>query len=199
MNRPPPKGGGFGLRLKSLVSAKADRMAPAKAGSRRRGTPLRWFTPFSFHAKVIVAIMVLILDIRLYDLVRHVAATYAKVASRPKMLTPKLLAKFWEFLEKLVGSLSFQTLYHPADCNLRWNGYHQMDVIFRNMTFQDRYLHCFTKLAYDIPNPSRYLLNESWTSILHDPNEVKMDFKEGVRPPPVLLHRKSLSQGARTC
>ena len=80
VNAPPPKGGGFVLRLKSAIPAKAG-LSPADAGLSGRGL-------LPFYTENIVRVVDLLFDIGLDHIIRDVTAAATEISSRPQVAPP---------------------------------------------------------------------------------------------------------------
>ena len=91
MNTPPPKGGGFVLRLKSAIPAKAG-LFPANAVSSVGGI-------IPFYAKNIVRFMMLLLYVRLDYIIRYVTAAATEISSRPQMAPPIRLTQMGKLMQ----------------------------------------------------------------------------------------------------
>ena len=91
--RPPPQGGGFGLRLKAGLG-------------RPKGQLANWLDDFEV---VVGNLGLLILNIFLPHLVRHIAARGHPIAPTPEMLTPIPFAKRLIFRQQFVRALAFET------------------------------------------------------------------------------------------
>src|SRR5271168_895385 len=104
--RPPPKGGGFGLRLKAGLVGRKGRLL--------------------HNIEVIIRnLRFLILNVLLSYLVSDVAAGSDPIAPTPEMLTPIALAKRFILRQKLVGTLPLQVLHSPRHRHMRrypWSG-----------------------------------------------------------------------------
>lgn len=118
MNDHRLEGGGFGGRLKPAISAQAE-PAPAEAGSRRRGLPVRGSLPFNGEGRIVV--MTLVLDVRLDDLIGDVAAAAAKIAARPPVPSPVALPDRRKLPQQEIGAFPLEALDQPADRHLGWD------------------------------------------------------------------------------
>ena len=86
-------------------------------------------------------------------IIGHIAATTAKVASRPDVAPPELLPQMRILVQQLVGRLPLQALQKPTDRNPRWYRHKQVCMIFRYMPLENRYIVRTTYLPDHIPNP----------------------------------------------
>jgi hypothetical protein len=75
--------------------------------------------------------------VRFDDLVGNVAATAAKGASRPHIATPKVLPPLGKFGQQTLGASALHPLDQAAAGDVRWDGYHHVAMIRRDMSLQE--------------------------------------------------------------
>ena len=132
--------------------------------------------------------MALIGNILRNHLIGHVPATATKVAPRPQMPPPELLLQMGELAQQLVGRLPFQPLDQPTDRHLRGNRHEQMQMSFGHVAFHDRYFMLSADLANQIAHPQGHFARQRWPAIFRGPDQMQVDFKDGVGTAPLLFH-----------
>jgi len=118
MNDHRLEGGGFGGRLKPVISAQAEPV-PAEPGLSRRGLPIRGSLPFNGEGRIVV--MTWVLDVRLDDLIGNVATAAAKIAARPYVPSSVALPNRRKLPQQEIGAFSLEVLDQPADRDLGWD------------------------------------------------------------------------------
>lgn len=126
-------------------------------------------------------------------IVGHVAATAAKVASRPDVPSPKFLPQMRKFVQQLVGRLPLQALQKSADRNLRRYRHEQVNMVLRHMPLENRNIMMTTDLPDQIPNPCPNFARQHPTPILRNPDQMQMNLVHSVRAMPIVFHAPNLA------
>ena len=127
-------------------------------------------------------------DVRLDDVVRHVATTAAKVAACPHVAAPKLAAQLRKLREQAIGTLALHPLDQATDGDLRWDGDHDMDMIRGDMALQDIDSSLLALFPDDGTDPLRDLTAQRFVAILGDPDNMQMNAEGRVRPMAIVTH-----------
>src|ERR1044071_202328 len=94
---------------------------------------------FALDFEICIHIVTLVLDVFFDNFIRDVATAHTKVAPRPQVPSPELLAQVRELLHQFVGALPFQHLHQTRNGHPRRHRDEQMDMILRDVSFHDRH------------------------------------------------------------
>ena len=121
--------------------------------------------------------MRLLRNVRFDDLVGDVAAAPAEGASCPDMAPPKPLPQVRKLGEQAIGAFPFHPLDQATDGAMRRDGYHDMDMVCRDMSFENVHPGLLTFLTDDGTDPFCDLTTQHFMAILGDPDDMKVDGK----------------------
>ena len=137
--------------------------------------------------------MTLLLDVLLDHFICHVPAAATKVPSRPDVSAPELLTKMRKLLQQLEGCLPFQPLHESGDRYLRWNADEQMDMVARDVTFDNCYLVSATYLTDQLSHSQPDFARQDGAAVFGSPDYVQMNFKDRMRAVSVIFHGATLA------
>ena len=143
--------------------------------------------------------MALFFDVLLDGFVRDVAATDTKVAARPQVTPPEFLSQMWKLLHQFVGTLPLQHLEQPTDGQARRHAHEQMDVIARDVPFDDRHFMSAADFSYQFSDSRADFSAHHGFAILCNPNNMQMDAKDCMRAVPIFCHAAQSITERKTC
>ena len=164
---------------------------PKRAVASRNGLKL---LILSFNSKIsIIPLMILILDILHHYFIRHIPTTTTEVPPCPDMSAPKLLAQMGKFLQQFVCRLSLQPLHQSANRYLRRNRHKQMNMIFGNMPFENRYLVLLTNLTDQLSHSQSHFSTQGFATVLSHPHQVQVYLENRMSASTIVFHAQNLS------
>ena len=177
VNTPPPKGGGFRLRL--------------KAGSVRPAAD-------SGNGKIVVRLRRrLVLDVFRPDLIGDVAAARNPISPRPQVLAPVALAQYPELAQQFVRTPPLQMLYHTRHRQARRDRYKQMNVVAIDRAGVNHHLMCPRRLPQKFPALLSHVATQHLVSVLRHPHQVVFSVPDRMAAALVRLHLRSLHRKCR--
>ena len=132
--------------------------------------------------------MRLLRNVRFDDLVSDIAAAAAEVAPRPDMAAPKALPHMRKFGQQTIGAFAFYPLDQATDGNMRRDGDHDMDMIWRDMPLQDIDARLPTFFPYNRPHPLSDLTAQDLVAIFGDPHDMEVDGKRRMGAMAIVTH-----------
>jgi hypothetical protein len=177
VNTPPPKGGGFELRL--------------KAGSVRHSADLG-------HVEVVIRLWwLLVLDVLNPYFVGHVSAARNPVAPAPEVLAPIPFAQDPEFAQQFVRTAPLQILHGARHRQTGRDGQQHMHVVAIDRSGVNDHLMRGCRLTQQFPAPHPDISPEDWVAILRHPHQVVLAVPNSVAAPLVRFHPAILAWNRR--
>jgi hypothetical protein len=104
------------------------------------------------------------------------------------MAPPKSLPEVREFRQQALGACAFHGRDQPAEGDLGWERDHDMDMIRRDMAWQDIDPKAATLLPHHRPDAFRYFAAQGLVTVLGDPDDMEVDRKGGMGAMAVVTH-----------
>src|SRR5271166_4753333 len=173
-------------RLKAVASGyglKPDWVGP-------KGRLASW--PDDFEV-VVGNLGLLILNILLPHLVRHVAARGNPIAPTPEMLTPIPFARRLIFRQKFVGALAFEILHRPRHRQMRRYPYQHMHVVAIDRSSVDGHLVRPRDFPQQLPRPLPDISTQRRKPVLRYPHHMILAVPDRVTSGLRILHTRSVA------
>src|SRR5271166_3777771 len=173
-------------RLKAVASGyglKPDWVGPG-------GRLANWLDDFEV---VVGNLRLLILNIFLPHLVRHVATRGHPIAPSPQMLTPIPFAKRLIFRQQFVRALAFQILHRPKHRQMRRYPYQHMHMVAIDRSSVDRHLMRPRDFTQQLPRPLPDIAAQHRKPVLCYPHDRILAVPDRVTSGLRILHTRSVA------
>jgi len=136
--------------------------------------------------------LTLLLDVLDDYLVSDIPRTGHKISSRPHVPSPKHPAQTLVFHHHFARGLSLEPLHQLAHRDVGRDRDKNMDVIRRNVPFDDFDILPLANFSDQFPGSRSYVADQNWLAVFRDPDKVILQIVNGMARFAILFHTASI-------
>jgi hypothetical protein len=139
-----------------------------------------------------VGFLALELDILHDNFVSHITRTGRKVSTCPDVPAPECPAERLELGKHLPRTLALDALHEPTDGQVRRNRYEDVNMVLRNMPFQNLHILGTTYLPYQFSGTLGRFTAQNTFAIFRNPHEMIFQIVGGMAGLAIMLHAQNI-------
>ena len=143
---------------------------------------------------VVLGLDILLLNVLLDHLIRHVPTRGHEVPTSPEMPAPELLPQRPKILEETMRRLALDGLHHLARSQSRRHADQEVNMIGPHVPLQYLDILRLANLDNELTHPAAYLPSKHRFAVLRDEHEVIVEEIHAVRPFSVRSHIRIVPQ-----